>query len=695
MDDFAINMEIADADSLRAEAFVRRDRGDMAGAEVAFGVGMQRFPDHLDQYGHPTFRKELIRTLLGRREWSRAEALIPAPSGPGGDHWHTILFARACREAGDEAAAAQWFEQVAAFLPEALGLKPLTGLSAPDLLKDALGRLNHGNISGAEEALRLGMQRFPDHLDQYGHPTFRKELIRTLLGRREWSRAEALIPAPSGPGGDHWHTILFARAYAEAGDIAEATRWWSRVSAGNPANGEAEAFFERMALVGNQCDEAAALRAEAIRLRDSGDKMQAEVLFTQGMEYYPNYLDNYGHPTFRKELMRMLLDSREWRKAEALVPVSGGPGGNHWHYAIFAQAYEQADDAGLAVGMHRMASIGSILADFNTLKRRISNSLTQVHPFMEKFFKFKGMTASQTISRFHSFVEQAEAKLYNKHDPRSLASSKTKIPKILHRVWLTNLQAPCEPPSNYIDSYIDLAKSADDPEWKFTLWIQDEKLLPSTLSAIRSAGQPIAIKHIFDEIPTGRWTDLLNVFIRDRKYPFAADVLRMKILKEFGGIYADMGAKFSNNFARDVVMKDFKYAFIFWDNLFFQNSLMAMPPSTELADAYMRIVEDPYILPKEIISPLTGSSEGNAFSGLMITALLLSLPLGDGDVCPLLSNGKIVSWSSQQSWYTNTGKGEGKFGNVYVPDSAPSFLCREGWESRQGSIFDNIITDQA
>ncbi|CAO3383426.1 glycosyltransferase [Azospirillum argentinense] len=569
----------------------------------------------------------------------------------------------------------------------------LFNLSVVELFSVFVQYRNMGDLIGAESAAQVGMERYPDELDQYKGPIFRKELMRMLLNHQHWDKAWELIPEADAVGGGHWHEILFARAYAEAGDLSEAAQWWSRVLVREPTNGEAKAFFSRIIAADVQSDAALKLHAEAEHIRDQGNKVQAEVLFRQGMDLYPNHMDKYGHPAFRKELMRMLLNDQQWDKAETLIPVPGTPGGNHWHYTLFARALKQSGNISSANDMYEMASIESLLEDINSLRGQISKSIVQIHPFMDKFFAYRGMTAIQAATRFFSFVDEAERKLAGIHNSTKLSLKTSNIPKIFHRVWLTNTDSPCEPPEKYIENFIRMTDSSENSEWKFLLWVQDESLLPATVSAIKNSGRPIEVKNIFKEISNGRWRRLLDAFIKDKKYPFAVDVLRMKILQEYGGVYTDMGAAFSDNFTRDFVVGSFKYSFIFWNNMFFQNSLMCMPPSSELANAFIKIVEDPYVLPEILVSPLTGLTEGQAFSGLLITALLLSLPLNEGDVCPLLPNGKVVSWSSQQSWYTNTGSGEGKFGNTYIPTSAPSFLSCEGWADRQNSDFDILVKE--
>jgi len=117
----------------------------------------------------------------------------------------------------------------------------LNHLSAPELRNKAFEYLSSGDDESAEQAFSTGMKNFPNELDQYGHPTFRKELMRMLLEKQRWSQAKIMIPVEDGPSGDCWHAVLFARAYAKTGDYDSASMWWKRT----PDHPEAKAWFSQ------------------------------------------------------------------------------------------------------------------------------------------------------------------------------------------------------------------------------------------------------------------------------------------------------------------------------------------------------------------------------------------------------------------------------------------------------------------
>jgi hypothetical protein len=225
--------------------------------------------------------------------------------------------------------------------------------------------------------------------------------------------------------------------------------------------------------------------------------------------------------------------------------------------------------------------------------------------------------------------------------------------------------------------------------WRHFFWVDDAKALPAATRMLAAEAPNVQVMPFRDCLPDGAWLRAVDGFLRDRKFPFAVDILRMKVLQEFGGLYCDLGVIF--NQAIDFLVERFDYAFIFWENLFFQNSLMMMPPQCPLADTFMHVVEDPYSVPQQLVQPLTAESEGHLFAGPMLTALMFGSLADDARVCPLAPNHGLVSWWAQQSWSQETEDALGKFGNAYVPKSLPSLLDGNGWIGRGDSVFDSRL----
>lgn len=91
-----------------------------------------------------------------------------------------------------------------------------------------------------------------------------------------------------------------------------------------------------------------ALLKFALELRQRGKWPRAEKLLWRGMALHPDFLDQYGGPAFRKELVRMLLAHGDWARAAELCPSQGDPGGMYWHNILFARAFAQKGDNDMA-----------------------------------------------------------------------------------------------------------------------------------------------------------------------------------------------------------------------------------------------------------------------------------------------------------------------------------------------------------
>lgn len=331
------------------------------------------------------------------------------------------------------------------------------------------------------------------------------------------------------------------------------------------------------------------------------------------------------------------------------------------------------------VGKDKFSSAPSALAtafadDSATLRAMLEEGAQKPHWFIQQYLALNSSSVAEAKSRFRAMIDSAATVAERFFGDANASVARSAIPKCIHRVWLTNPNDPYEPPAHYISNLTIEAQEYSNFGWTLVLWVQDEALLPKTMAIIKQNGSLVEVKIPKNTLKIGPWIDGFDKFIIANKFPFAADILRMQILLEYGGFYADMGAKFSSRLAAEFVAQQFDYCFIFWETMFFQNSLMAMPKHSPVARYFMGLVGRPDTIPARLLEPLTGLTEGMAFSGLMITAILLSLFDDLANVCPLAPNGNIVTWEAQRSWYIDTGNNVGRHGNAYVPSTGPSFL---------------------
>jgi FkbM family methyltransferase len=113
-------------------------------------------------------------------------------------------------------------------------------------LQSAKDFIANKEFNQAEALLQEGIQKAPLLIDNYGHPTFKKELLRLYLTQGNWELARQLIPRNGDLGGNNWHEILFARAYESNSDLVNAKIWWAKVYTNDPKNSEAHRFFEQI-----------------------------------------------------------------------------------------------------------------------------------------------------------------------------------------------------------------------------------------------------------------------------------------------------------------------------------------------------------------------------------------------------------------------------------------------------------------
>lgn len=100
------------------------------------------------------------------------------------------------------------------------------------------------------------------------------------------------------------------------------------------------------------------------------------------------------------------------------------------------------------------------------------------------------------------------------------------IPKKIHQVWIGYDELP--------EKYVEMTKNMKDmhPEWEYRLWTHDE---------------------IFND----RYADdiYLQAYIKDPltfKWAFITDRIKLLLLRDFGGVYVDVDAKYIKSF--DIVM---------------------------------------------------------------------------------------------------------------------------------------------
>ena len=191
--------------------------------------------------------------------------------------------------------------------------------------------------------------------------------------------------------------------------------------------------------------------------------------------------------------------------------------------------------------------------DLSTIETTIAQSRSKIHGFLHRFLLCKSRDDETTLKQFHDIVTRARSVADGSYiDSKENARSRH-IPKIIHRIWLTDSVNPVEPPHIYIQKMINESNEYAAHGWQLWFWTADPGRLPNTISHLQANNSPITLKNFRVDVLSGQaWEGNFEKLLSERKFAFASDLLRMKLLYEYGGIYADMGARFKERGARGI-----------------------------------------------------------------------------------------------------------------------------------------------
>lgn len=153
-------------------------------------------------------------------------------------------------------------------------------------------------------------------------------------------------------------------------------------------------------------------------------------------------------------------------------------------------------------------------------------------------------------------------------------------PKIVHRIWLTNPTKPSNPFERFHSSFEKFTMQGFGSNWHHIFWTNDPISLPGFGKLMSSCGASWEIRQIDTHIAQSPWQRLIERLVADQKYVSASDLLRLYVLNEIGGVYADLGFHFKENM--DFLTENFEHCFVFSQQKFFQNSFIMLPPANKI-----------------------------------------------------------------------------------------------------------------
>ena len=244
------------------------------------------------------------------------------------------------------------------------------------------------------------------------------------------------------------------------------------------------------------------------------------------------------------------------------------------------------------------------------------------------------------------------------------------MPRFTHRIWFTADNAPVLPPENFLGPLLranrDLPADATHFFWSNSSVVREHV----RRRAAEEQCHNVAAMDIGMFASEPSFATIMRLE-RDRKFVQASDVLRFLVVHRFGGIYADLGGLF------DAATFDLActcdYVLTGSPADFFQASLVAAVPQSDLTGIFLAIFDKPHALSSAyaLLGPAVGAlDELNIFGapGFTACALLFMPPWARTAILPMQS--PHMHFRAQQSWYGT----EPKHGNVLVAQSSPTFL---------------------
>jgi hypothetical protein len=233
-----------------------------------------------------------------------------------------------------------------------------------------------------------------------------------------------------------------------------------------------------------------------------------------------------------------------------------------------------------------------------------------------------------------------------------------KIPHISHRSWLTNsfnaFEIPREKLENYVES-LRLLNSNED--WEHYFWCLDPDKIPLTIDFLLRANVGIVIKKASDLYSSMSALHIFLALLNDNRYTNANDVLRMEILYQYGGLYADIGFLFRNNLTPIIDSYDYGlYVDPACGHL--DHSIAFMPRKSYLAHAYRTKISQLYIA-KQFEHDMFDKPNQLFWTGSCFLMAVIDSCLSDRTkIFFFIKNGSLVGMPNMNSW-----RGEGLFGN--------------------------------
>lgn len=177
----------------------------------------------------------------------------------------------------------------------------------------------------------------------------------------------------------------------------------------------------------------------------------------------------------------------------------------------------------------------------NTYDNDFKNQFNSHIEYLDKFLApLEGLSLNQ--------IDQQRQKLYKinniskimKRDAAALDRYENKIPLITHKIWVTSDANPVSIPDYYIKWFENsIEHNPTSQGWTHILWIENKEKLPALAKRLENHPS-IKLMELDKDIPMPMTTgNAYKEAIKNNKFGKASDILRLEILRQFGGYYLD------------------------------------------------------------------------------------------------------------------------------------------------------------
>jgi hypothetical protein len=160
--------------------------------------------------------------------------------------------------------------------------------------------------------------------------------------------------------------------------------------------------------------------------------------------------------------------------------------------------------------------------------------------YLDYMARQEGISLAEIDQQRKDLYEKNNIQSLLKKNPDLLDSAEYKIPLVTHKIWVTSDDAPKNPSPQYIKWLENSIEHNPLSEgWTHYFWIESKEKLPE-LAKLLENHPTIKLMELKDldtsEFVTG---DLFKEAIKNRKFGKATDIIRLELLRQYGGFYLD------------------------------------------------------------------------------------------------------------------------------------------------------------